>query len=109
MKLFGLGKRSHKKTNGSVDIKKAASDGRLSVQTLGRLIVLVVFAKIDVANHVEVIVVDVDDFNRVFIQSCVWDWPASNGTLGEVNGALVVSVVQLCWSDEWNDLSLIHI
>jgi hypothetical protein len=37
--------------------------------------------------------VDVKDFDRVFVKPSVWYRPTDDVTLGKVHGALVVSVV----------------
>ena len=34
---------------------------------------------IDIACHVQMVVVDVDDFNRIFVGERVWNWPADAG------------------------------
>ena len=62
-----------------------------------------VLSKIDVANHMEVIVVDVDNFNRVVVDQSVWEGPADNASFGVIDCAFVVSVVQLSGSDKRND------
>ena len=50
---------------------------------------------VDVAHHVEVVMVDVNDFLGVLIRGCVGDGPAHARHLGKVDDALVVSVVKL--------------
>ena len=55
---------------------------------------------IDVANHVEVVVVNVDHFDRFPIFQSVGHGVPDDGFFVKVNRALVVSVVQLCWSNQ---------
>ena len=43
----------------------------------------------------EVIVVNIDDFHRFFIIQCIWNRPAIDGSLFEIDRALVVRMVQL--------------
>ena len=64
------------------------------------LVVRVVFAKVRIAGHVEVVVVNVDDFNRVLINKCVRRWVANDLAIRVVDRALVVSVTQLSWTDQ---------
>ena len=68
-----------------------------------RLIVGIVLAQINVADHVEVVVVDVDNFDRVLINQRVGERPTDNLSFGVVNRALVVSMVQLSRSDQGNN------
>ena len=53
-------------------------------------------ARVDVAHHVEVVVVDIDDFARIFVDQRVRNRPADALDFGVVNRALVVGMVLLC-------------
>ena len=50
-------------------------------------------SRVNISDHVEVVVVDVDDFHHFFIQKCVGYRPAYDHAFLEINGALVVGVV----------------
>lgn len=56
--------------------------------------------RLDVTNHVEVVVVNVDDLNRFAVTQRVRNGVADDGRLVEVDRALVVCVVQLGWTDQ---------
>ena len=53
----------------------------------------------DIANLMEVVVVDVNDLGGFWIVQSVGNWPADNGFLGEIDSAFVMSVVQLGRTD----------
>lgn len=57
------------------------------------LVMIAGHSHIDVTDHVEVVVVDVDDFDRILVLECVGNWPADNFSLSKVDRALVVDVV----------------
>ena len=56
--------------------------------------------KVGIASHVEVVVVNVDDFYRIFVDRCMRRWPADDLLFGVVDRALVVCVVQLGWTNQ---------
>lgn len=47
----------------------------------------------------EVVVVDIKYLNRIFVLKRVRYRPADNLSLREINGAFIVSVMQLDWAD----------
>ena len=53
-----------------------------------------------VANHVEVVMVDVDYFDHFIVVQRVGHWESDNRSLAAVNRALVVSVMQLSRADQ---------
>ena len=69
----------------------------------------VVLAKIDIANHVEVVVVDVEDFDGILIHQGVWERPAHDFSLCVVDSTLVVSVVKLSRTDQRNHARRINV
>lgn len=71
---------------------------RLALVALPELIVRVQ-TRIDVADHVEVIVVDVDDFDGVFVLQLMRNRPANIGDFREVDRTLVVSMMELSGAD----------
>ena len=44
--------------------------------------------------------VNVDDFYSIFVDQCMWRWPANDLLFCVVDRALVVSVVQLGWTNQ---------
>ncbi len=56
--------------------------------------------RLGIANHVEVVVVDIDRLNHFAVIECVRHWIADDRSLAAIDRALVVSVVQLGWSDQ---------
>ena len=64
---------------------------------------------IRIADHVEVVVVDINDFDAFLVIKGVRNRPAVDGPLFEVDRALVVSVVKLCESDQWHESRLVHV
>ena len=60
----------------------------------------VTFAKVRVACHMEVVVIDVDHFSRVLVLKRVRERPANNFAFGKVGRDLEVHVVQLGWSKQ---------
>ena len=64
---------------------------------------------IGITAHVEVVMVDVDDFHTFFIFQGVWNWPTVDRTLFEVNGALVVSMVQLSEPNQRNEPWIVNV
>ena len=58
---------------------------------------------IDGPDHVEVVVVDVDHFLRVFIDQRMRHRPADSSDLGVIDRALVVSVMELHGAQERHD------
>jgi len=62
--------------------------------------VRVVLSKVRITGHVEVVVVDVEYFYRVLVHQCVRCWVTNDLAICVVNRALVVSVVQLCRTDQ---------
>ena len=65
--------------------------------------------QIDIADHVEVVVVDVDDFHGVFIFQGVRDRPTDNLLFGKVDRAFVMGMVQLSRSNQRNDSRRINV
>ena len=65
--------------------------------------------QIDIAHHVEVVVIDVNDFLDFLVHKRVWEGPADNSSLGEVNLAAVMRVVQLSRTDQRHDARRINI
>ena len=53
--------------------------------------------------------VDVDNFHTFFIFQGVWNWPTVDRTLFEVNGALVVSMVQLSEPNQRNEPWIVNV
>ena len=73
-------------------------------------------ASVNIADHMQVVVIDIDDFYRILVRLRVRQRPTHTRRFGEVNRALVVSVMLLNGSDQRHDtnridviLSLIHI
>ncbi len=66
------------------------------------ILVLIRFvaAHIKVANHVEVIVVNIDNFFGVPVKECVWYRPANPTNILVIDRAAIVGVMLLSWSDE---------
>lgn len=60
-------------------------------------------AQVNVSDHVKVVVVDVDDFHRIFVFQSMRNRPAYNFPFGEIDRAFVVSVVQLSGSYQRDD------
>ena len=78
---------------------------RAELAYFAALIMRAAFAKVHVSNHVEVVVIDVDHFDGVFVNQGVWERPANDFSFREVGCNLEVHVVQLSWSkqriDSW--------
>ncbi|MBI2480021.1 MAG: metallophosphoesterase [Planctomycetia bacterium] len=66
-------------------------------------LVVRIHTRIDVAHHVEVIVVDVDDFNRVLVCQLMRNRPANIGDFREVDRAFVMSMMELSGSNGWDE------
>lgn len=63
----------------------------------------VVRPKVEVAtSHVEVVMVDVNDFCCIFVDQSVWERPPNDLTFCEIDRAFVVNVVQLNRADQWD-------
>src|SRR4051812_37731849 len=59
-----------------------------------------VAAGVDVSDHVQVVMVDVDDFFGLFIAKRVWHGPADAANVFVINRALVMSMVVLSGANE---------
>ena len=82
---------------------RRSSGPSLSTLDSRPLLELRVLAGIDIAAHMEVIVIDVQNFDRFLVRSRIRDRPADMGDLGEVHRAFVMSMVQLSWADGRNE------
>ena len=54
---------------------------------------------VDIADHVEVTLVDVDHLDGIFVGQCMWYRPSDARLFAVVHCALVMDVVQLRWPD----------
>lgn len=61
------------------------------------------WARVNIPNHVQVVVIDVDNFDFFWFVECVWDWPTYTSLLIKVDDALVVGMVELSRANEWID------
>ena len=66
---------------------------RAELAYFAALIMRAAFAKVHVSNHVEVVVIDVDHFDGVFVNQGVWERPANDFSFREVGCNLEVHVV----------------
>lgn len=64
---------------------------------------------IRITTHVEVIMVNVDDFYTLVVFERIWNRPSVDRAFFEVHGALVVCVVQLSEADQGDESWIVDV
>jgi len=64
------------------------------------ILVIASGAAIHISDHMQVVVIDVDNFDSILVFGRIWDGPADFGRLCEIDRALPVNMMKLSRTDQ---------